>query len=924
MFHRLHISLYIAVIGVFFHITSGMSQDEDYVFYKNFVKHADGSSCEHSPPEATFTAFLNSDSSRILIESAPRWVYGVDPNIDGKGTFGVELGNFHDPSLVTGDSVFIRFTCKASGQRDVLSEEIYDIPFHYFPQTLTLSELDLPETPGNVRVRYNEQHQRLVQWDAQSGLTFDVYRTNLLDTIPRGLSMRQYQLMARDISQTSWLDTNTTTSAVYSYIVYARSSQGVYSSHSREAIEGPLISNFTVSPGVTTARLHLGNYDPKLGNLQGFNIYRRKPGNTWQIVGYSGRDSIYIDSRLQPGEIYEYMIAARTGPRTEFGESAIVEMQTTADTSGLYHYANLKVAVVVYQNTNNGAITSTYINRIKRMMNLGRLFYWRNSGMKLNVQFYYYLIEEYKDFGNPDDLNVGMTVADLNARGVMNTQYDIIFRITPATYGYWSIGVQPLNLDGPDRKTGFSQSFWPIGSGVQYPGAADDINYGLTWIFVHECQHAIDALYDDNLHSEMYHGDIPWQFPRSCGEHYDFQATMFRDFNAYTDLQPEWGDIYETRDIDEDGFPDAESMVPRDEQRYGSNPGKADSDADGLSDRQEFIDGTFQGSHPEVQDTDNDGILDGQDQYPRYPLQTEIKSFSPVIDGIIEEEWPLIHTGTVFSYVDFQPQLFMSYDDDWLYLALRYEKYAEPRISLDFHADGWWHSSGNTVMRINPQNGNFTEFRSWDASSEVQQFSMNNGGPGGMWDNESAYQQEFNRRVIAPGTVKQNTQYEAPVTTVEIAIPRNKYAGLTLQKGDRLGLNVNYYNLEEKNSQWACTFDKYSFANVTLGQATALTDEDDLAMVKTFALHANYPNPFNQQTIIRYDIPRREKIEICIYNALGQRVRTLVNAQQSKGQYQLWWDGRNGQGRVMPSGIYFYSMKVGGSLHKVQKMLLVK
>lgn len=924
MYDRFNKCIIIGMTGIVLLVSAAIAQEEEYVFYKNFVKHANGASCEHAPPQASFTAFLNHDSSRVLIESAPRWVDGVDPNIDGKGTFGVELGNFHDPALIVDDSVFIRFTCNATAQQGVLKEKIYAIPFYYFPQTLTLSETEIPDAPVNVRVRFNDHHQRNVMWEGNGQLTYDVYRTNLLDTIPRGVPMRQYVRLAKNISGDTWLDTTSTDHAVFSYIVYAKSAQGIYSSHSREAIEGPLISDFTVTPGATTARLHFGNYNPALGTLQGYNIYRRTADTAWQVEGYCGLDSVYIDSRLETGKKYEYMIAGRTGPRSEFGESAIIGVQTTPATSNMYHYANLKVAVVVYQNTNNGAITRTYINKIKRMMNLGRLFYWRNSGMKLNVQFYYYLIDEYKDFGNPDDLNVGMTVADLNDRGVMNTQYDIIFRITPATYGYWSIGVQPLNLEGPERKTGFSQSYWPIGSGVQYPGSADDINYGLTWIFVHECQHAIDALYHANNHGEMYHGDIPWAFPVSCGEHYDFQAKMFRDFDAYEDLFSNWGDIYETPDADDDGFPDGEDLLPSDEMRFGSDPDKKDSDGDGLSDRSEFLNGTFEGSDPEIKDTDGDGVEDGEDKYPRYPLTERIESFTPVIDGLIEEGWPLVNSGVIFSYTDFQPELYMSYDEEKLYLALRYERYAEPRISLDFHADGWWHSSGNTVMRINPQNGNFTEFRSWDASTEVKQFSMNNGGPGGMWDNESAYQQEYNRRVISPGAVTVEVQYEAPVTTIEIAIPRNEYAGLTLNNGDYIGFNVNYYKLDGVSSHWACTFDKYSFANVQLGEATALTDAEESAAVNSFALHANYPNPFNQQTAIRYDVQRSDHIEIRIYNALGQMMRTLVNENKSVGQYRVIWDGRNNQGIVLPSGIYFYTLNVAGKTYKVRKMLLVK
>ncbi len=924
MFKHGNIWMFVALMAGLLVFRSAPAQEDEYVYYKNFVKHEDGSSCEHLPPEATFTAFLNRDSIRLLIESAPRWVENVDPNINGKGAFGVELGNFSDPSVAAGDSVFIRFTCNATGQQSVLKAYVNDIPWYYFPQTLNLSDAAIPEPPGDVRVRYNEQHQRIVDWEADNSLSFDVYRTNLLDTIARGLPKRQYRRIAEDLTETSFLDTTNRSEAIFSYIVYARSPQGVYSSHSREAMEGPLVQDFAVTPGVTTVRLDIGEYEPALGDLKGYNIYRRSGTDPWQIVGYSGLGNAYIDSRLQANHSYEYMVAARTSARTEFGESEVITVTTQPSSSQYYYYANLKVAVVIYQNTNGGAITNPHIPKIKRMLNLGRQFYWRNSGMKLNIEFTYYPISEYRDFGDPDNLNVGMTIEDLKSEGVMNTQYDIIFRITPATAGFWSIGVQSFNLEGPERKTGFSQSYWPVGTGVQYPGTDDDINYGLTWIFVHECQHAIDALYNANRHSEMSHGDLPWQFPVACGEHYDFQAKMFRDFEAYTDLLPLWGGIYETTDADEDGFPDEDAFLPMDEKRFNSEPGKSDSDGDRLNDRDEYLNGVFGGSDPQNIDSDGDGTADGDDPYPRYPLDTRLEIFSPKIDGIIENGWPLVNDEVSFAYEAFSPKLYMSYDADYFYIALTYGKYAEPRFSFDFHNDGWWHSSGNTFMRIDVKNGHFNEFRSWDASPEVKQYSLNNGGPGGMWDTDNEYQQQFERRVIMPGSVQMSTVYEAPKTTVEMAIPRSEYAGLTLNEGDRIAFNINYYNLDNHSGQWASTFDKYSFASVRLGEATPLAKESIGSGVQTFRLRENYPNPFNRRTVIRYELPHTRDVGLHIYNALGQRVRTLLNEQKNAGKHQVIWDGRNDAGSVVPSGIYFYRIIIDGKARKPHKMLLVK
>ncbi|NOX36849.1 MAG: T9SS type A sorting domain-containing protein [Calditrichaeota bacterium] len=90
-----------------------------------------------------------------------------------------------------------------------------------------------------------------------------------------------------------------------------------------------------------------------------------------------------------------------------------------------------------------------------------------------------------------------------------------------------------------------------------------------------------------------------------------------------------------------------------------------------------------------------------------------------------------------------------------------------------------------------------------------------------------------------------------------------------------------------------------------------------------FALHPNYPNPFNPTTTIRYALPRAGDVTLVIYNSLGQKVHTLVNRHQPAGRYTVQWDGRDKSGRVVPAGIYFYSLKVG-QFEQMRKMVLVR
>ena len=913
------------LLGLF--INRGLTQNGTSIYYKNFVRHSNGDFCYHTPAIATFTAYLNNDKSIVLIENTPRWDMGSEPNIAGNGTIGVELGNFIDPPIAVGDSVFVRLTCNATKEQGVLTDSVTGIPWFVFPSTLDLKPLNLPPPPQNVTLTIDSTaYNPTISWTQEPGLTYSVYRRTVQDTIFNGQSRRLYTRLAENLSNNSFTDTTTTDSVLYGYIVYAISSEGIVSSHSQEVVDTSRISNLTVAPRATTAILYWNAYISPIGQVKGYNIYRRTDsGFLGPPIAYTGLDTFYIDSRLDLGTTYYYKIRARLDPQTEIGESDEIALTTLPSQNGFYTYANLKVAVVIYQHTNKGSISASDIQKITAMLDVGRLFYWRNSTMKLNTEFSYFHIDDYRDFGDPNNTNVQQTVKDLIALDVMNTQYDIIFRVTPATAGYWSFGVTNLNLPGPSRQTGFSQSYWPVITGVVYPGHLPGINYGLTWIFVHEVQHAIDALYDANGHPEMYHGDQPQHFPIACGEHFDFQAKMLRTFRAYEDLLADWGDIYEAVDADRDGFPDNEPLVALDEARFGSSPLLQDTDSDGYTDKEEAVDGSYGGSNPNDPDTDNDGIPDGQDEYVRYPVANTIQPYRPTIDSDIESEWPLINDTVSYTQEGYSPNLYMSYDTDSLYLALYLPNIGLPKLTFDFHGDGWWHSSGNTFMRINVSTGNFAEFRSWDASPEVRAYSNSIGkGDAGMWDDDPDYQQHFHRRVVYPNSVNLKVNLNFPVIQIEMAIPKTEYAGLTLRSGDSIGLNINYSKVNNDINQWATTFDQYSFAYFVLtGIVSIETTDSNAEVIYQFNLEQNYPNPFNPTTTIQYALPRQSNVSLLIYNVSGQKVRELVNKQQTTGKYQVIWDGRNDAGREVSSGIYLYTM-TAGNFKNTGKMVLIR
>ena len=92
---------------------------------------------------------------------------------------------------------------------------------------------------------------------------------------------------------------------------------------------------------------------------------------------------------------------------------------------------------------------------------------------------------------------------------------------------------------------------------------------------------------------------------------------------------------------------------------------------------------------------------------------------------------------------------------------------------------------------------------------------------------------------------------------------------------------------------------------------------------QSFALLANYPNPFNPETTIRYALPRQETVTLTIYNLSGQIVRQLVGEVQPAGRYTVVWGGQDAHGRIVGSGVYLYRLEAG-AYSQVQRMLLLK
>ncbi len=98
---------------------------------------------------------------------------------------------------------------------------------------------------------------------------------------------------------------------------------------------------------------------------------------------------------------------------------------------------------------------------------------------------------------------------------------------------------------------------------------------------------------------------------------------------------------------------------------------------------------------------------------------------------------------------------------------------------------------------------------------------------------------------------------------------------------------------------------------------------DDQRLPAAFKLRQNVPNPFNPKTTISFDVPNGGgSVALRVYDVSGRLVKTLVDGYQPSGTGSVDWNGRNDQGRMVPSGVYFYRMDAPGYSETVKMVLL--
>lgn len=474
-------------------------------------------------------------------------------------------------------------------------------------------------------------------------------------------------------------------------------------------------------------------------------------------------------------------------------------------------YLTLNVLVAIAPKVDHDKVTVDFsnlnLNRIYRELELARLFYWRNSGCKLNLNYTFVILNQTVKFTDwwlpPDPVNKQL-VEWLQKSNRTLDYFDSLVAIW-AEQGY-----KPNETD-------------PVGAvygsgGTVYRYSSFSMAGAICWLMVHEFHHQIDEFFARSGFPE-YRSNHPrenWAEDVGVyGEHFDVNAYVLRSWatGKWLLLRDPHPIKVHTRDADHDGMPDSDGSVPMDEKRFNSSSTSVDTDGDGLTDLQEFMAGIFNSTDPRTPDTDGDGITDGYDPYPLYPVSETIASSDWTIDGKPDQVSVLNEIVSHYDLPQSRRNISVnSFRTAWntsgISVFLSTDRKSRISLFIDANADGWFHGDENLEIVLSPAWSSFLR----PERVAVLDCTLPKNSPSPlMWDTDSRYPGGRILREPDVAVAATATDWE---WSVEAFIPLARM-GIVLSPGHILGFRLVVEQLEDP-METASVFEPWTFLYLTL------------------------------------------------------------------------------------------------------------
>jgi hypothetical protein len=529
---------------------------------------------------------------------------------------------------------------------------------------------------------------------------------------------------------------------------------------------------------------------------------------------------------LLPGTRY----SARIAPLVETippgrGNSSVVRFVTPPAERGRMLLTRLPVLCMVYRSVSyedryparlyprlprGRRMTDGEIDTLRRACAFNTEFFFRNSGCRVVLDFDVHVIEEpllLGEIGSADpywlEPNARVTADFERAAAALGR--------TPQSYA--GLIVPYAWINHPPRRTSalrdtsrgdtitIRQAYgggtygvpapWKYGYHAGYTGNPFQDRFSRQdWLITHEFHHQVDALMEASGFPSYHHADQPWTMPGRFGEDFDFNAAIIRlaPRGAWEALR--FGRLAETTDRDMDGLPDDDRTLPADERRLHSSPASHDTDADGLSDLQEYMAGGSHGTDPARQDSDADGLTDGGDGAPLTPLPT-----------VWQEN--RFHAARVTFGERLQATLTTAWSPTGLNVRIATSTPVNALLQIDAENDGWFHGFDNYQLRVH----------ALDSAARVQEYYLR--------DCSSWSDPPRDRKDILDSssvTVARETDFavdDSPLYELTLVIPPDPAHGLEFKPGKRFAYRLGVQTVDDR-WVWEELFERNSMLSVAL------------------------------------------------------------------------------------------------------------
>jgi len=292
----------------------------------------------------------------------------------------------------------------------------------------------------------------------------------------------------------------------------------------------------------------------------------------------------------------------------------------------------------------------------------------------------------------------------------------------------------------------------------------------------------------------------------------------------------------------------------------------------------------------------------------------------------LEEGWNLV------SYLPIQPDSIsnaLKSISNNLIVVLGYNKGGlmyDPKILDEFNTlkimqpgFGYWIKTKSIDSLIYPNTNILNSFSDTNLKNNLNVFPTNEWI--GIWGDEV----KINNNLISDGTVVRAIDNNGVICGEFIVSNEGKFGLMPVYRDD---IRTEFDEGAEVGEDVSLYFNDYKFPKgikwTEMGAVVDFKDlivsiNDDISILpKEFELYQNYPNPFNPATTIKFALPIKSRINLSIYNILGEKIAELINEELEAGYYEKQWNASN-----FASGIYFYRI-TSSSFVDTKKLILLK